>query len=173
MSASEQSAKRRKVKHETYQKWVKHYDRECQTVTWLDCETGFEGGVKLVTKLKCRVCTKYRDRIIGWKNFRDKWISGVDSVRTTNVLDHTKSDQHVYAMNLLRKEQAQAQGASVVPIAQSLSSLSEDERRRLRIFDGRSKVENARTKLIVLGQVVTCDVLKTVMNTDLVTMNAS
>ena len=86
-SASEQPAKRRKVKHETYQKWVKQYDRECQTVTWLDCDAGIEGGVKLVTKLKCRVCTKFRDRIVGRKNFSDKWVSGADSVRTTNVLD--------------------------------------------------------------------------------------
>ena len=38
-SASEQPVKRRKVKHETYQKWVGQYDRECRAVTWLDCET--------------------------------------------------------------------------------------------------------------------------------------
>ena len=134
-SSSEPGAKRRKVKHDTYQKWLKQYDSECQTVTWLDCETSIEGGVKLVTKLKCRVCTKYRDRIVGWKNFSDKWISGADSVRTTNVVDHAKSDQHVHAMNLLRKEQAQAQGASVAsyaPIAQSLSTLSEDEHQKLK-----------------------------------------
>ena len=43
-SGSELPAKRRKVKHETYQKWVKEYDRDCQTVTWLDCEMGIEGG---------------------------------------------------------------------------------------------------------------------------------
>ena len=71
--ASEQPAKLRKVKHETYQKWVKEYDRECQTVTWLDCDAGIEGGVKLVTKLKCRVCTKFRDRTVGRKNFSGKW----------------------------------------------------------------------------------------------------
>ena len=89
-SASEQPTKRRKVQHETYQKWVKQYDRDCQRVTWLDCETGTERGVKVVTKLKCRVCTKYRERILGRKNFSEKWISGADSVRTTNVLDHAK-----------------------------------------------------------------------------------
>ena len=134
-SASEEPAKRRKVKHETYQKWVRQYDRECQTVTWLDCVKEIEGGVRFVTKLKCRVCTKFKDRIIGRKNFSDKWVSGADSVRTTNVLDHAKSDQHVHAMNLLRREQALAQGASVAtyaPIARSLNSLPEDERRKLR-----------------------------------------
>ena len=62
-SASEEPAKRRKVKHETYRKWVRQYDRECQTVTWLDCVTEIEGGVRFVTKLKCRVCTKFKDRI--------------------------------------------------------------------------------------------------------------
>ena len=51
-SGSEPGAKRRKVKHDTYQKRLKQYDRECQTVTWLDCETSIDGGVKLVTKLK-------------------------------------------------------------------------------------------------------------------------
>ncbi len=43
---SEQPSKRRKVKHETYKKWVTQYDRDCQTVTWLDCETSIEAGVK-------------------------------------------------------------------------------------------------------------------------------
>ena len=43
-SGSELPAKRRKVKHETYQKWVRQYDRDFQTVMWLDCETGIEGG---------------------------------------------------------------------------------------------------------------------------------
>ena len=38
-SASEQPAKQRKVKHETYLKWVGQYDRKCQTVAWVDYET--------------------------------------------------------------------------------------------------------------------------------------
>jgi len=106
-----------------------------EAVTWLNCKTSIEGGMKPVMKLKCRVCTKYRDRIVGQKNFSDKWISGADSVRTTNVVDHAKSDQHVHAMNLQRKEQAQAQGVSVAlyaPIVQSLNTLSEDEHRNLK-----------------------------------------
>ena len=100
-------------------------------MTWLDCETTIDGGAKVVTKLKCRVCTKYKERIVGRKNFNDKWItSGADSVRTSNVVDHGKSDQHVHAMNLLKRENTQAQGACVAtyaPIAQSLHSLSDDK----------------------------------------------
>ncbi len=96
-------------------------------MSWLDCETSIEAGVKHVAKLKCRVCTKYRDRIVGRKNFSDKWISGADSVRTTNVVDHAKFDRHVHTMNLHKKDQAQAQGVEC-----TLSSLPEDERKRLR-----------------------------------------
>ena len=88
-----------------------------------------------MTTLKCRACTEFRDRILSQKNFSDKWISGADSVHTTNVVDHAKSYQHVHAMNLLRKQQTQAQGMSVAtytPITQSLNTLSEDEWKRLR-----------------------------------------
>ena len=110
-SSSDQQAKRRKVKHTTYNSWITQYDREYQTVTWLDCETHVEDGTKVVTQLKCRVCTKFKERISGRKNYSEKWITGANSVRTTNLVDHAKSEQHIHAMNLLRKEQAQAQGA--------------------------------------------------------------
>ena len=72
-----------------------------------------EEGAKVVNKLKCRGCTKFKEKIAGRKNYSDKWITGANSVRTTNVVDHAKSEQHIHAMNLLRKERAQAQGAPV------------------------------------------------------------
>ena len=81
-------------------------------MTWLDCDT--EARTKVVTNLK------YRDRIVGRKNFSDKWITGADSVRTINVRDHTKSDQHAHAMNLHRRELARSKGLSATaysPIA--------------------------------------------------------
>ena len=93
----------------------------------------------MVVKLKCRLCTKYKDKIVGRKNFSDKWINIVESVRTTNIVDHAKSDQHTHAMNLRKKELAQAQGSSVAsyaPIAQLLNSLPDDERSKLKLkFD--------------------------------------
>ena len=73
----------------------------------------------------------------------DKWIGGADSVCNTNVLVHAESDQHVHAINLLRKQQVQAQGMRVTtyaPIAQSLKTLSEDEWQM--IHYGRSLVQN-------------------------------
>ena len=85
--------KRRKVKHETYNKWLVQYDREYQTKTWLDCETEMDAGSKVVNKLKCRICTKHSDRITGRRNFSDKWIVGADCVKTTNIHDHSKSER--------------------------------------------------------------------------------
>jgi len=38
-SASEQPVKESEARKKTYHKWVEQYDRECQVVTWLDCET--------------------------------------------------------------------------------------------------------------------------------------
>ena len=122
--------KKRRVKYETYKKWVVEYDVDCQTMTWLDCETENEAGVKVVTSLKCRMCSKYRDKIIGRKNFSAKWITGADSVKTTNVHDHAKSDQHGHAMNLHRRDLARDKGlgaSAYAPIAQALSTLPEGE----------------------------------------------
>ena len=97
---------KKRVTHDTFRKWQRDFDRECQTMTWLDCETGTESGKKIVDKLKCRVCTKYVDKIRGRKNFSDKWLCGADSVRTSNVRDHTHNDQRTYVMSLLKKERA-------------------------------------------------------------------
>ena len=75
---------------------------------------------KIVEKLKCRVCTKFVDKIRGRKNFSDKWICGADSVRTSNVRDHAHNDQHTHAMSLLKKERAEASGlapASYAPMS--------------------------------------------------------
>ena len=33
---------KRKVQYSTFQKWKRELDRECKTVTWLDCETVVE-----------------------------------------------------------------------------------------------------------------------------------
>ena len=129
-ASSEQQAKWRKVKHAMYNGWVTQYNHDYQTVTWLDCEMRVEDRTKVVTQLNCHVCTKYKERIAGRKNYSDKRITGANSVRMTNLVDHAKSEQHTHAMNLLRKEHAQAQGAPVIAyalIAQSLSTLSDEE----------------------------------------------
>ena len=59
-SSAKELAKQRKVKHETYKKWMTQYNHEYQTLTWPDCEMRVEAGVKVLIKLKCQVCTKFK-----------------------------------------------------------------------------------------------------------------
>ena len=130
---------KKRVTHDTFAKWQRDLDRDCQTMTWLDCETGTESGKKIVEKLKYKVCTEFVDRIRGRKHFSDKWICGADSVRTSNVRDHAHNDQHTHAMSLLKKQRAEASGlglASYAPITKAFNTLPEDERDRLKVkFD--------------------------------------
>ena len=123
------------MQYSTFQKWQREFDWECKTITWLDCETVVEGGTKVVKKLKCKVCTKFRSQILCKRNFSDQWISGADFVRISNIRDHASSEQHNHAMALLQREAAAATGqssTSSAPIVVALTSLSEDEKVRLR-----------------------------------------
>ena len=79
-------------------------------MSWLLCTSEMDGGKKVVSQLKCKVCVDFADRIRSSENFSDKWIVGADSVRISNVRDHALSDQHGHAMLLLKKQQAKAAG---------------------------------------------------------------
>ena len=110
-------------------------DKECQTVTWLDCDTEVQTSKRFVTKLRCSTCTTFKTGIVSWRNFSERWIAGADSIRNSNIRDHAQSDQHVHAMSLLKREQAKASNAptySYAPIAQALSKISDQEREQLR-----------------------------------------
>ena len=97
---------RRRVAHETFLKWQRDLDKDLQTVTWLECQAEVDMGKKTVGKISCLVCKKYRDYIKGRKNFSEKWLSGVHSLCTSNIRDHTQSEQHKHEMSLLKKELA-------------------------------------------------------------------
>ena len=108
-------------------------------MTWLDCETVTEGGKRVVKKLKCKVCSRFADKISGRRNFSNKWIVGAESVRTSNVRDHAQNDQHKHAMSLLNKERAESSELDPVSyalIVKAFNKLPEDERERLKVkFD--------------------------------------
>ena len=119
-SQEEERSTKKHVTHETFKKWQRDFDRECQTMTWLDCEIKKDGGKTFVDKLKCKVCAEFGDKFRGKKNFSDRWISGADSVHTSNVRDHARNDQYAHAMLLLKKRRAESSGlgpASYAPIA--------------------------------------------------------
>jgi hypothetical protein len=98
-------------------------------MSWLDCEVYGVGMKKTVTKLSCKVCCRFESKISGRRNYSEKWVVGADSVRTSNIKDHARTDQHMHAMMLLKKEHAQSSGAgpsSYAPIAKALAVLPEN-----------------------------------------------
>ena len=101
-TASAPEAKKRKVAYATFTKWKTDMDKDCQMVTWLICDTKLQAGKKYVTKLRCSVCTKFRSKTVGRRNFSEAWITGAESIRNSNIRDHAWSDQHESAMNFLK-----------------------------------------------------------------------
>ena len=83
-----------KVCYETFKKWQRDFDKDFQSLTWLDCVTTFQSGKKVFIALRCSVCSRFKERVQSSRNFRDKWISGADSLRTGNIRDHSKTNQH-------------------------------------------------------------------------------
>ena len=72
---------------------------------------------------------------MGRRNYSERWITGADSLRTSNIRDHAHSDQHQHAMTLLAREKATARGessSSYVPIGIALHRLPDEERKALR-----------------------------------------
>ena len=60
-------------------------------VTRLRCTTD-EHDPLLVDTLTCAVCTRLEANIRGLKSFSSAWISGSNNHRTSNIVDHAKSD---------------------------------------------------------------------------------
>ena len=62
-------------------------------------------------------------------------MTGANTMKTSNIRDHSQSEQHVHAMALLAKECAISRGkgsVSYAPIAKALTALLEDEKRSQR-----------------------------------------
>ena len=100
-------------------------------VTWLGCETKMSEGKRVVVRLNCSECMKYKEKIMGRRNYSERWVIKVDSLRTSNIHDYVHSDQHQHVMSLLLQEKATAQresSSSYAPIAAALNHLPDVER---------------------------------------------
>lgn len=82
---------KRQVSVSPFEKWQREFDHEHQSVLWLRCEKDVTNR-SLVATLCCGVCRRFEDRISGMRNFSPAWLAGTTSHRTSNVLDHVKSE---------------------------------------------------------------------------------
>ena len=97
MTACEEGppSKKRAASKTTVETWKRQLDREYDTAVWLRYDVS-SGDV--VLRLKCSICTEFRDRLSGMKNFRAAFIEGSTNVRKSCVQDHAKSQMHEKAM---------------------------------------------------------------------------
>ena len=51
--------KKRRVSLAIFYKWKMELNKECNTLSWLECESNGLGTRKTVEKLKCKVCIQY------------------------------------------------------------------------------------------------------------------
>ncbi len=121
----------------TFYKWQRTYKKEHESLSWLCCDVNSDDKT-LVSKLWCAVpvCRKYEANITGHKNFSRVWLDGSGNHKISNILDHSKSEQHKLAMMLLRKDQARSKNdpiTSYSPVAHSLLSSSMDSTVRKRV----------------------------------------
>ena len=63
------------VSYSTFQKWQTELDKGSQMVT-------------MVAALKCGICARFQSALQRRRNYSDKWIAGVESLRTSNIRDH-------------------------------------------------------------------------------------
>ena len=79
-SSMASATKWRKVSLAAYQKWKSELDKDCHTMSWLECVTGEVGARKMVDKVKCKVCIQFRSMIVSRRNYSEKCVSSADSI---------------------------------------------------------------------------------------------
>ena len=121
-SSGSSATKKRKVSVSTFEKWQNQFDSEYQSLLWLRC-TKDDHDKSLVSTLWCTVCREYQARICGMRNYSQTWISGSTNQKTSNILDHARSDQQSSSMAFMRRAQARANNEPIekyAPMALSL-----------------------------------------------------
>ena len=67
----EGNCSKKRATNSAFTKWKRDLDKECHMMTWLDCESLIAKGKKMVERLKCKICLKYKSRLVTCKYFSD------------------------------------------------------------------------------------------------------
>ena len=103
MSATSSETKKRSVLKSTVDCWIVDNDKALSTTVWLKYDTDPADRTRVVT-LKCSVCAKFVDRLVGMRNYNPAFVEGSGNLRASSFKDHAASDMHSRAMLLLKKE---------------------------------------------------------------------
>jgi hypothetical protein len=105
----------RVAKLATVQNWLRDYDKDLQTLSWLQ----YDSTGSVVTALKCLTCTRYEDKVRSCKNFSPAFIEGTKQVKTSTFKAHAESIMHGRSMKLHKKNQGacfEKYAPKVVPV---------------------------------------------------------
>ena len=116
--------KRRILYAKSVDKWISDYDKQLNTTTWLKYSVVDR---VLVESMKCSVCSKFNNKLIGMRNYSSAFIDGSRNLRISSFKDHAASAMHLRAMNLLKKEQG-VDICEYAPIAKAISTMDETAR---------------------------------------------
>ena len=129
-SGSEAKKGKRQVTLATFHKWQKQYEREHRTLSWLRCDVDSRDK-SLVQILWCDACRNHEKRLTGLRNFSRVWITGSNNHKTSNIIDHAKSEQHHAAMIQAAKASHQPI-TSYSPLARSFTTMEATAEERVR-----------------------------------------
>lgn len=120
-------AKRRGVTTKTIDRWIQTNDKVLNTTTWLTYEVVDR---EFVACMKCRVCIRFKERIVTCRNFNSAFIDGSTNLRTSAFKDHASSDMHKRAMTLFNKASGK-KATEYAPIVRALLTMDEGTKRRV------------------------------------------
>ncbi len=81
--------------------------------------------------MSCKICVRFRDRLISCRNYNSAFIDGSTNLHTSAFKDHAHSDMHNRAMQLLQR--ANSKGVpDNAPIARALFSTSQSAQERIK-----------------------------------------
>ena len=116
-------AKKREVTVNTVERWKVDNDKAMNSSMWLTYDK-MTTNHECVDSLKCLWCIKYKDRLIGCRNYNAAFVVGSKNLGVSAVKEHSLSEMHKRAMMLFNKSQGR-QITEYSPIAKALSFLDE------------------------------------------------
>ncbi len=90
-----EAGKKRSVQKSIVEKWIAESDKTLNTTVWLTYDMD---RTRHVVALKCSVCKRFKDRLVGRRNYSAAYIDGSTNLRASSFKEHAASDMHARAM---------------------------------------------------------------------------
>ena len=93
MSGRGRAAGKRAVQKSTVDRWIAESDKTLNTSVWLTYDTDRADRSRVVA-LKCSICARFRDRLVGRRNYSAAYIEGSVNLRASSYKEHAASETY-------------------------------------------------------------------------------